>query len=548
MPSVARIQIVASYVGFLAVAFLAAWPLRGAPESESERITNPYLDATVRVESAPGGNGFGFIVGERGEQVFVVTAGHVLGDDQPGAKPKVSLYFHHDPFTRLNAEVLRRPPGLDLALLRVSRPNGWSFRPGNACGQFAKEDPVWWIGRDGKWDVPVRNEAGLLRVSEPDATTDRIEFAASGVKPGVSGAPLIGAKGIVGMVVVDDNAVAEALAIEKIRRFVAQQEGAWSLAGCGELNVSLYPGKDPFEPSPDPANPSTNREPASCWSDWVHKKICQDTFKDGGSVQRMVMLKGESFTLGSDKGEPDEKPPRTVQIKDFAIGQYEVTRADFSRFVKNQNYRTEAETGGGCYTWDGKKRVWIKHAGLSWRNSGYQQTDTHPVVCVSWNDAQAYVAWLNRQTGGDRYGLPTEAEWEYAARAGSKAERFWGDGDLVKACKFANVGDQSSYRAYNWKPIFTCDDGAVNTSKSGRYAANDWGLYDVLGNASEWTCSGYENPYASKMETCSDDSEQHVLRGGAWGCGPDRVRSAYRYGLLSNYSTDQLGFRLARRK
>ena len=207
-------------------------------------------------------------------------------------------------------------------------------------------------------------------------------------------------------------------------------------------------------------------------------------------------------------------------------------------------YKTEAEKSGGCYYWTGSE--WKEDTGKHWRNPGFSQTDDHPVVCVSWSDAMAYVDWLSKQTG-KTYRLPTEAEWEYAARAGTTTARYWGD-DPDKGCAFANGADQTAKAQFEWTTIMECQDGYVYTAPVGRFRPNAWGLYDLLGNVWEWTCSGYDKDYGGSEQRCLSKSATGpcVLRGGSWFLAPRWVRGAARDRNHPRLRLTDRGFRLAR--
>jgi formylglycine-generating enzyme required for sulfatase activity len=169
------------------------------------------------------------------------------------------------------------------------------------------------------------------------------------------------------------------------------------------------------------------------------------------------------------------------------------------------------------------------------------------VVCVSWNDAVAYTAWLSRETG-QRYWLPTEAEWEYAARAGTTTARYWGD-DPDQACAYANVADQTKGPEGNsWTQKHECNDGYWSSAPVGRFRANAWRLNDMLGNVWEWTCSAYDKDYGGAEKECTnkDISTPRSLRGGSWSFRPIGVRSADRTGNTPPYRDGNVGFRLAR--
>jgi formylglycine-generating enzyme required for sulfatase activity len=275
-------------------------------------------------------------------------------------------------------------------------------------------------------------------------------------------------------------------------------------------------------------------------------------FQDCPDCPRMVVIPAGEFSMGSPAAEAgrgvDEGPQRQVAIaQPFALGRGEVTVAEFRRFVEEAGYRTEAERDAralGCsgFIYEASGPV------TSWRNPGLVQADSHPVLCVSWNDARAYAQWLSRKTG-KRYRLPTEAEWEYAARAGTASSRYWGD-DPLQACKYANVADQSRIQTWGFGQKHECTDGHYFTAPAGGYAPNRFGLYDMLGNVWEWTedCwnASYAGASADGTAWTTGDCAQRVLRGGSWSTVPRFARSAARHKNPADYRDNLTGFRLAR--
>ena len=268
----------------------------------------------------------------------------------------------------------------------------------------------------------------------------------------------------------------------------------------------------------------------------------------------MVRIPAGCFQMGSpgsETGRDEDERQHRVCVEGFEIGQNEVTVGEFKRFVNATGHRTDAErnAGGkeGCFAWsatDGKE-AW--RAGLSWRNLGFTQRDNYPVVCVSWNDAVAYTAWLSRETG-QSYRLPTEAEWEYAARAGTTTARYWGE-DPDQACRYANVADQTQeLNIGSWPRKHECNDGYWYPAPVGRFRANDWRLNDMLGNVWEWTCSAYDKDYSGAEKECNfkDTSGPRSFRGGSWNGSPNEVRSTDRLGLMPTVRLLFIGFRLAR--
>lgn len=266
-------------------------------------------------------------------------------------------------------------------------------------------------------------------------------------------------------------------------------------------------------------------------------------------LPEMVALDGGCYLMGSPVDEPgreEDERSHQVCVEPFEIGKHEVTVEDFERFVNATGYRTDAERGiggvAGCWALDRDVRdePWSYRDWASWRkpNKYQQQVDDHPVSCVSWHDAQAYAKWLSDETGRS-FRLPTEAEWEYAARAGSTGAHYWDD--LSTSCRHANVAD------VGWKDGFDCHDGNEWTASIGQYAANPWGLHDIMGNLWEWTCSVYESQYSGKELRCSPEanSEPRAMRGGAWNSGETSVRSAYRNRFFPEARYNFVGFRLA---
>lgn len=261
----------------------------------------------------------------------------------------------------------------------------------------------------------------------------------------------------------------------------------------------------------------------------------------------LVPIKGGHFLMGSPDSEAGRFPEERqhgVRVQDFRIGTKEVTLGEFRRFVEASGYQTEAEltTGNprGCWTestTDGGEGGY--QAERNWRSPGFPQGEDHPVVCVSWHDAQAYIDWLNRRTGKS-YRLPTEAEWEYAARAGTKTARYWGE-DPEKSCRSANGDSQQGKRNAG------CTDNFAFTAPAGSFAPSPFGLYDMFGNVWEWTCSAYMAGYDGSEARClgKDQAGPLAVRGGAWFNAPAWLRSAFRGKYKPHYRSNAGGFRLA---
>ena len=300
------------------------------------------------------------------------------------------------------------------------------------------------------------------------------------------------------------------------------------------------------------------------------------TFKDCKDCPEMIVIPAGSFIMGSTEkelGHNDytpyelqiEGPQRLVSIKQFAAGKFDITKEQWASFVK-ETYRPAT---GGC-SWSGlpadtSVKPWDPNPAANWNHIGFEQDSSHPVVCITWDDAQDYVQWLSKKTGA-HYRLLTEAEWEYAARAGTTTAYPWGDSATHE---YANYGTDTT----GGIGFAFGDDKWITTSPVGSFPSNQFGLYDMQGNVLQWVedCvadsysglptdgSAYTSADTLKMrediwasmngkKACSF----HICRGGdAWD-PPALIRSASRNwgevtgNKLTNYGSAGLGFRIAR--
>lgn len=238
----------------------------------------------------------------------------------------------------------------------------------------------------------------------------------------------------------------------------------------------------------------------------------------------------------------------------LAVGRTEVTRAEFARFVQATAYSTTAESGTGCYATNGSGLAF--RPDRNWSTPGFAQTDSDPVVCVSWTDAQAYVAWLNTVAPGHGFRLLSEAEWEYAARAGEGSFRYpWGDDTAYQqVCAYANGGDLTAaatvprFAGTAWTQ---CADGHGTTAPANGLPANAFGLRHMIGNAWEWVQDGWHANYIGAPGDGSvwaaPAGENAVLyRGGSWSNHPTYLDPSYRARADRRYSEESIGFRVAR--
>jgi formylglycine-generating enzyme required for sulfatase activity len=271
-------------------------------------------------------------------------------------------------------------------------------------------------------------------------------------------------------------------------------------------------------------------------------------FRDCPDCPEMVVIPAGSFAMGSSDAEKswaanhggslksvaDEAPQHVVSVRSFALGRYDVTRAQYAAFVRETGY----STGTGCY--ESSMPGSPQRATANWQNTGSPPSDRNPVVCVTWHDAQAYISWLNKKvnapssTANDGpYRLPSEAEWEYAARAGTTTRFWWGD-------------DETAADAHAWYK----SNSNGHTPPVGLKPANAFGLYDIVGNVWQWTQDCYAESYTgSPTDGRASEALQSCMRvdrGGSWLYPAWLLRSATRERNPADYRDAIMGFRLAR--
>jgi formylglycine-generating enzyme required for sulfatase activity len=274
----------------------------------------------------------------------------------------------------------------------------------------------------------------------------------------------------------------------------------------------------------------------------------------------MALIPAGSFTMGSPEMELDRESfretRRHVQISAFYLASKELTVGEFRRFVEDTKFVTTAEADGGAFAYDDAKGESVFRADVNWRNPGFRQGDDHPVVCVSWFDAVQYCNWLSVKEGlkpaytitgqtvnGDRsangYRLPTDAEWEYACRAGTSTPFF--TGERISTSQ-ANYNGNFPYN-YGNKGLFR-----KITVSSGSFPPNAWGLYDMHGNVWEWCWDYYNLPNATPVsDPIGPASGAHrINRGGGWTSPAKSMRSALRGSDLPETAGNNLGFRIAK--
>ncbi len=272
-----------------------------------------------------------------------------------------------------------------------------------------------------------------------------------------------------------------------------------------------------------------------------------------GANESKDQLKGAGFYVPDAADYSDESPIHRVKLtRPFYMGQHEVTVGQWRKFVAAEAYITEAERDGkGGWGYNSETEFSEQKPHFSWKSTGFTQTDDHPVVNVSWNDVVAFCAWLSKQENVT-YRLPTEAEWEYACRAGTKTRYSTGDGEgsLEGAGNFWDQASRKKFSKVNEATFFRFDDGWAFTAPVGRFKANAFGLHDIHGNVWEWCQDWYDAKYYARSPASdpvnSQADQYRVGRGGSWISSPVYCRSADRNGNTPDDRASHLGFRLVR--
>lgn len=276
--------------------------------------------------------------------------------------------------------------------------------------------------------------------------------------------------------------------------------------------------------------------------------------RDCPDCPEIVRVPPGTFVMGTPTADPHAPATRAeaqaviVRIpKTFGLGRVEVTRREYRAFIADSGY----DAKGPCVTWDESLGRFNADRNRGPDNPGRprEARDDHPVACVSWSDAKAYVQWLAHKTGKS-YRLPSEAEWEYAARAGSAARWPWGEAP-ADGCDFANLYDLSGRESYvlGWEPV-RCRDGYPDVAPVGALRANAFGLYDMIGNVAEWVEDCFTDSYVGRPRdgrawVWTGGCPRRVLRGGSWVAPAERARSAFRDSAEINARADYVGFRVA---
>lgn len=395
--------------------------------------------------------GFGFVVSENNDMLYVVTAKHVILDysDPDIETVSVEAVFYNKQGKSYFADILSLShKNLDIALLEVPKPIGYLWETNCFKTTANRNDPVWFIGRDKTWYVPSNSVKGTIN----RITTDNLIYVdILSVRPGTSGAPLLASDGIIGMIIQDNDNEVICIHLEKIIEVV---ENEWGY---------------PF-------------------------KIVKDV-----DLLDMVLVEGGEFMMGNNNGGSNEKPEHKVKVKSFYIDKYEVTVEQYLKFCDETGRQKPAAT--------------------------WSLESNHPISNISWEDANSYAQWAGKR-------LPTEAEWEFAARGGNKSKNYTysGGNELEKVAWHAENSDGKPH------PV-------------GKKNPNELGIFDMSGNVKEWCADWYSEDYYSFSTSDNPQGpitgERKVFRGSSWFSQAATIRLTIRGHNISSFYIDNLGFRCA---
>jgi formylglycine-generating enzyme required for sulfatase activity len=324
---------------------------------------------------------------------------------------------------------------------------------------------------------------------------------------------------------------------------------AKQLAGQAQSISPQLAGIDQFEEQLTNARLYANYKPG---------QVFTDRFVDmTGQSPTMLVVPTGSFMMGAPDGEQGRTDAQTPQhqvtlSKGFALAQTDITVGQFREFVRASGYKPESVTGGGASVYDERTGVMRDDSSANWEDdyAGHPAASDLPVVNISWNDANAYVQWLSQRTG-KKYRLPSEAEFEYALRAGSTTRYWWGSGTPKTKVENLTGSLDRSPSGRRWSHSFQgYSDGYWGNAPVMSFAPNAFGLYDMDGNVSEWMIDCWHDNYirapVDGSAWVNPGCSIRVVRGGSWGSSPEQANSAYRQGADASVRSGRVGFRILR--
>ena len=324
---------------------------------------------------------------------------------------------------------------------------------------------------------------------------------------------------------------------------------AKQLAGQAQSISPQLAGLDDFE---------TRLTNARLYASFKPGQVFTDRYVDmNGQSPTMVVVPTGKYMMGApddESGRADSQTPQheVVISKGFALSQTDITVAQFREFVRASGYKPESVTQGGASVYDERTGVMRDVSNATWADdyAGHPATDSLPVVNISWSDAHAYVQWLSQRTG-KIYRLPSEAEFEYALRAGSTTRYWWGSGTPKTKVENLTGSLDRSPSGRRWSHAFqNYGDGYWGPAPVMSFAPNAFGLYDMDGNVSEWMSDCWHDNYVRApvdgTPWINPGCSVRVVRGGSWGSSPEQANSAYRQGADASVRSGRVGFRIVR--
>lgn len=487
----------------------------------TESLRSNVVRITVRFQNGNIQHGFGFITGEKNKMLYLATAAHVVYGKSFDQKPsQIQVWFYADRQTYF-AEGGDFSEEYDLAILQLKKPYKLQYQGGNWADFSPRyNQAVRFIGREQDWRISVPGEISNFN-------NERILAYMPIVGEGTSGAPLISEKGIVGLIIEDDYKEVTVIGLSRVREFF-NKGGRFSY----------------FNPAPAETPP-------------INNSVIRPQLENDLSTNHMVKIEGGTFRMGcietrDGSCKEDEVPEHGVNISSFYLGKNEITNAEFVQFLNAINNQIALDANADKVIYRGKVIFdvfcTIKKGGCTGFKeqieynagdrpggrftvvAGYEK---HPVVMVTKYGAEAYCAWLSNKTG-KIYRLPTEAEWEFAARGGinSRRYKYAGSNDLTEVGWYAANSRSTS------QPI---------EQKN----ANELGLHDLSGNVWEWCSDWYDKGYYKNSPSNNpkgpvSGTSSAVLRGGHWNSFNEYCRLAYRHDVIADHSNYDIGFRIAR--
>jgi formylglycine-generating enzyme required for sulfatase activity len=297
---------------------------------------------------------------------------------------------------------------------------------------------------------------------------------------------------------------------------------------------------------------------ARLYANYKPGQVFTDRFVDmTGQSPTMLVVPTGSFMMGAPDGEEGRADAQTPQHqvtigKGFALSQTDITVGQFREFVRASGYKPESVSNGGASVYDERTGVMRDDSSATWEDdyAGHAAASDLPVVNISWNDANADVQWLSQRTG-KKYRLPSEAEFEYALRAGSTTRYWWGKGTPSGKVENLTGSLDRSPSGRRWSHAFQgYGDGYWGPAPVMSFSPNAFGLYDVDGNVSEWMTDCWHDNYirapVDGSAWVNPGCSVRVVRGGSWGSSPEQANSAYRQGADASVRSGRVGFRILR--